>query len=121
MFVSENKKYPIEALENNIEGTVRIKYDIDYKGKVVNTHVQLGIGHGCDEEAERVVRLLKFNVPKTRKLKVLFHKTINIHFKKAKPPKIQMQMKYSYVLKPKPTKMTEKKKKTSYSYTLIKN
>jgi protein TonB len=120
-FIAENKKYPKEALDNNIEGTVRIKYDIDYKGKVVAAHVQSGIGYGCNEEAQRVVKMLKFEVPKTRKVKVLFHKTINIHFKKPKSRQIKTTVSYSYTLTPKKKEVVVKKKSTSHSYTIIKN
>jgi len=69
------------ALEHQIEGTVTIRYTIDHKGNVIQTKVLAGIGHGCDEEAARIISLLKFNVPATRKVKVQFQKTTHIHFK----------------------------------------
>ena len=39
------------------------------------------LGYGCDEEAVRITKLLKYKVPKTYKLKVGFKKKLNIHFK----------------------------------------
>jgi len=127
-FIAEELKYPAEALEHRKEGIVRLKYDIDYKGNVFETHVLSGIGYGCDEEAERIVRKLKFNVDRTRKVKVVFHKNIQIKFKlpkvkKPKPskpqvPKIQT-VQYNYITT---KKMTEKepikKKPVVYTYTL---
>ncbi len=86
-FISKELKYPQEALELKKEGIVRIKYDIDYKGNVFNTYILSGVGYGCDEEADRIVRLLKFEVEKTRKVRVVFHKTIQIKFKLPKPKK----------------------------------
>ena len=80
-FISENLKYPEEALKNAIEGTVSVKYTVDYKGKVIEAHVVSSLGHGCDEEALRVVKLLKFDVPKNYKVKVKFHKDIHVHFR----------------------------------------
>ncbi len=81
-FITKNLVYPPEALKQRIEGTVFVKYAIDYKGNVVDVKVKSGIGHGCDEEAIRLIKMLKFEVPKTpRKLKVLFHKTSQIHFR----------------------------------------
>lgn len=80
-FLSENLQYPAEARKENIKGTVRIKMTIDYHGHVVNTKVLVGLGYGCDEEAQRVVKLLRFEIPKQRKVRAVFHKTINIHFK----------------------------------------
>ena len=105
-FISKELKYPEEALELGKEGVVRIKYDIDYKGNVFDTHILSGMGYGCDEEAERIVRLLKFEVEKTRKVKVVFHKSIQIRFKlpvvkkqkKKKPkPSIITSVQYNYV------------------------
>ena len=55
-FIAKHKKYPPAAEENNIEGVVRVKYDIDYKGNVVGTQVQSSLGYGCDEEALRAVK-----------------------------------------------------------------
>jgi len=80
-FVQSQLVYPKEA-EIPIEGTVIVKYDIDHHGNVVDARVIKSLGQVFDEEALRVVRLLKFEVPKTpRKLKVMFHKDIQIHFK----------------------------------------
>jgi len=104
-FIKNNLKYPKEALKNKIEGTVLVRYDIDYKGKVTDAKVKKGIGYGCDEEAMRVVKLLKFEVPKgPRKLRVAFHKENKINFRLPKPKP---------VAKPKPVK----KQSTSISYT----
>jgi protein TonB len=80
-FVQANLIYPVNA-EIPIEGTVIVKYDVDHLGTVVDARVIKSLGSNFDEEALRVVRLLKFEVPKTpRKLKVIFHKDIHIHFK----------------------------------------
>lgn len=105
-FISKELKYPQEALENKIEGTVKLKYDIDYKGNVFASYVLSSIGYGCDEEAQRLVKLLKFQVEKTRKMKVVFHKNIQINFKLPKEKKIKPKL-------PKPARVT----KISYSYT----
>ena len=117
-FIRENLRYPKEALEKRIEGTVRVRYEIDYKGNVVNGKVLAGIGHGCDEEAIRLVKLLKFEVPPLRKGKVSFHKTTNVNFKLKKIRKKTISVEY----KPEP-KDTHKKKessseKTTYTYTI---
>ncbi len=90
-FLSKQKVYPKEALEQKIEGTVHLRYTINHRGSVVRTKVIVGLGHGCDEEAARIVKLLKFEVPPTRKVKVQYHKTIQIHFKLPK------EMKRSFV------------------------
>lgn len=84
-FVAENLKYPAEALEAKVEGTVVLRYGLDYRGVVTDVKVKKGIGHGCDEEAMRVVELMRFTVPQTSKKKVRIHQDINIHFKLPKP------------------------------------
>lgn len=78
--IQENLKYPKAALKNNITGHVVIKYDINYKGVIIKTKVIKSVGHGCDEEAIRLVKLLKFEVPRSRNMKLVFHKTIRIPF-----------------------------------------
>jgi periplasmic protein TonB len=57
-FLSSNISYPQQALENNIQGTVYVKFVIDSKGNVTDVQVARGIGGGCDEEAIRVVKMM---------------------------------------------------------------
>ncbi len=101
-FVAANLKYPPEAIKAKAEGTVVIRYGLNYTGKVTDVKVKKGIGYGCDEEAMRVVKLMKFTVPQSSKKKVRIHQDINIHFKLPKP-------------KPKPKPTT--KGKTTIAYT----
>ncbi len=115
-FLRKNKKYPSRALEAGVEGTVHIRYTINYKGEVVKTNVIAGLGHGCDEEAERIVRLLKFKVPRTRKIKAQFHKTVHIHFKKPERKVVSTKIVYET-----PVSKKEKDPKNdndSYSYQI---
>ncbi|HMQ59412.1 MAG TPA: energy transducer TonB [Flavilitoribacter sp.] len=116
-FIRQNLKYPPEALQNKVEGTVYLTYDIDYKGKVADAKVIAGLGSGCDEEAVRLVRSLKFNVPKHRGIKVLFHQKIQIHFRlpKKKPAAPQ---EVSYQLTSKPAPPAGKPKKPGETYTI---
>lgn len=80
-FVSEQVRYPQEAMQQALEGTVAMKYTIDHKGNVIDTKILTKLGGGLEEEAIRVVKLLKFDVPAHRGLKVLFHKDIQINFR----------------------------------------
>jgi len=95
--IRKELKMPAEALKEKIEGSVYIRYGIDYNGMVSEVKILQSLGYGCDEEAERVVRLFKFKVPKIpRKLRVAFNKTIRIHFKLPKkkpiPPKKSVKL-----------------------------
>jgi len=119
-FVKDHLKYPKEALKNKVEGTVVLRLDIDFTGKVKHAHVKSSLGSGCDEEAQRVASLLRWEVDKrVRKGKVLFHKRLNIHFKipkkkKSATPK-KTQLSYQ-IVSTKPT--SANKKKSSYEYTV---
>ena len=125
-FIGQNLRYPKAALEEKIEGTVVLKYSIDYKGKVVDAKVVSGLGHGCDEEAIRLARMLKFEVPRTRGVKVLFHFYIKIHFRlpKQKPQPAKkisastVQYTYTEQKKGTPDKPAPKKDGEGYSYTV---
>ena len=132
-FIKENLKYPKEALKNKTEGTVFLKYTINHKGVVTETKVLRGIGDGCDEEAQRIISLLKFEIPKgPRKLRVVFHQKTQITFripkqkaKSAATPKQptgtttsqKRQIVYKYV-PIKKTEKTEDKPKKTYTYTI---
>jgi TonB family protein len=133
--IVESLKYPENALIHHVEGTVSLKYNIDIKGHVIAAKIIAGIGHGCDEEAIRLVKLLKFIVPRQPKgLKVIFNKEIHIHFRipKVAPQPIKQpedtptpppQYSYSYRVSTikKEIKTTEKPV-VSYSMTVkIKN
>ena len=119
-FIGANLKYPKGALENKIEGTVSLKYTIDYKGNVIESHVISGLGHGCDEEALRLANMLKFEVPKSgRKVRVHFHKDLHIHFRlpKKKPQK-KLQMSYQYTQSAPKAKSGKEKSGGGYGYTI---
>lgn len=122
-FISDNLQYPEEALEKGIEGTVSLKYDIDYKGRVVEVKVIGGLGYGCDEEAIRLVRMLQFQVPRSRGVKVLFHKSMQIHFrlpKQTAKPEAQVGLAYEFVEQKRtdPHEKENKPRKGGYSYTI---
>lgn len=123
-FVYAQLKYPKEAFEANVEGTVYLEYDIDYQGVVLGARILKGIGHGCDEEAIRVAKLLKFDVARNRGVHVLFHQKLRVQFKKPQekpvnqPAPVQMQVAYT-VTPAAPAKAEEKPKEgATYNYTI---
>ena len=117
-FVKKNLKYPKEAIDKRIEGYVALKYEINYKGVVTKAKVISGLGHGCDEEAIRLVKMFKFQVPKNpRKLKVKFNRNIKIHFKlktkSASEQKATYSITYTNSNEPEVSKTSN-----SYNYTI---
>lgn len=118
-FLKKQQVYPEQALTERVEGSVHIRYTISHEGKVIGTKVISGIGAGCDEEAERMVRLLIFQVPKTHKLRVQFHKTIRIHFKLPRPKKpAQRLVQYEVSPYSKQTDDAQDKSDKSYHYQI---
>lgn len=119
-FIRQHLVYPPAALEKGIEGTVTMKYTIDHHGNVIDTHLIAGLGHGCDEEAARVVRLFKFDVSKTRGVRVTFHKDLHVHFRLPKkqpaplPVASSVNTHYVYTQTPKPATPSN----SGYSFTI---
>lgn len=56
--IKGNMKYPEEAIKQNIQGQVVTEFVIDADGMVTDAKVKTGLGHGCDEEALRVLGLM---------------------------------------------------------------
>lgn len=118
-FIKENMQYPKEALEAKVEGTVKLKYSINHLGKVIDSKVLHGIGYGCDEEARRLAGLLRFEVPKNRKLRILFHKDLQVHFRLPKKVEKQIESRVQYNISFTEGKKDQlQKKKPGYSYSI---
>lgn len=124
-FLKAQLCYPKQALAESLEGTVYLKYTINHLGKVIEARIISGLGAGCDEEAVRIVKLLKFEVPKNRKMKVLFHRNIQIHFRlpkktaKKAAPESAPGIRYEFVPTEKKTDdQPPKSGNSGYSYTI---
>lgn len=57
-FIVKTLKYPEDAKKAKIEGKVFVKFVVTTQGKVTDVSLKKGIGHGCDEEAIRTVKLM---------------------------------------------------------------
>ena len=112
-FISENLRYPEAALESKIEGAVIVEYDISDDGSVYNPHVLKGLGYGCDEEAMRVIGLLKYEKVKNRGVRVRMTTKTTIHFKL---PQTGFTINYSSSEKDEPGQ--KKDVPVTYEYTI---
>jgi TonB family protein len=54
-YLTKNLRYPSQAVENDIQGTVFVSFVIKTDGRITNVRLLHRIGGGCDEEAIRVV------------------------------------------------------------------
>jgi len=54
-YLAKNLRYPLEARQRGVEGTVVVVFEIHTDGSIHNVEILRGIGGGADEEAVRVV------------------------------------------------------------------
>ncbi len=62
-FLAKNIKYPPQAARANIEGRVILQFTVMPDGSIADIQTLKGIGFGCDEEAERVIKLMPKWIP----------------------------------------------------------
>ncbi len=122
-FLKEHLRYPGEALEKGIEGDVIVRYKVTSQGQVVDPQVVNGPGHGCDEEALRLVGMLPYEAVRNRGVRVTTNNRIRIPFrlkKKKQAPRVRM----NYVPATKPSAGEEKpgggspRTQQTYTYTI---
>ena len=97
-FVTHNIHYPEEAKEKGIEGRVFVGFVIEKDGSINEVKVLKGIGHGCDEEAVRVVK----SMPKWKP-----------GMQKGKPVRVHYQMPFFFKLSDNQPKQPVKKSSVS--------
>jgi periplasmic protein TonB len=78
--LSNTIKYPKQAIRNRTEGKVIVEFIIDPSGEPVDFKILLGIGSGCDEEAIRVLKLVKWEPGKQRGRPVPVKKVLPVYF-----------------------------------------
>ena len=86
-YIQANLKYPKEALENRIEGRVYLQFQVNNNGSINKVKVRKGLGHGCDEEAVRVIKSMHFTPANNRGNKVSVKKKVFVSFKLPKSVK----------------------------------
>lgn len=80
-FIHKNLKYPVQAMELGIQGTVYVRLLIRETGKITEITVVRSVDKLLDEEAIRVVRLMPDFIPaKMRDENVASYLTIPIRF-----------------------------------------
>ncbi|MFD2719480.1 energy transducer TonB [Hymenobacter monticola] len=62
-FLAKKIVYPATANQQNLSGTVYVRFVVDEQGRIRDAEVAKGCGHGFDEEALRVVRLMPWWTP----------------------------------------------------------
>ncbi len=49
-------RYPTIAQQNKIQGKIYVEFVVDKSGKITKVRTVKGLGYGCDEEGERVLK-----------------------------------------------------------------
>lgn len=57
-WLRKNLRYPLEAIENEVEGKVFVSFVVMETGQLQGFRLLRGIGHGCDEEVRRVLQVM---------------------------------------------------------------
>jgi TonB family protein len=83
-FITKNVRYPKEAEDANIGGSVIVGYEITDNGIVQNPHIIKSLGYGCDEEAIRVIGLLRYEKVRNKRVRVKLTTKTTIHFNLSK-------------------------------------
>jgi TonB family protein len=82
-YLGMNVKYPADARENGIEGTVYVGFVVEKDGSLSNVNVKRGIGGGCNEASVIVVQSMngKWNAGSHKGQKVRVAYTLPLKFK----------------------------------------
>jgi protein TonB len=56
VYITKKKIYPLVAFQNEIKGTVMVKFVVERDGKIGGIKVVRGLGYGCDESAIDLIR-----------------------------------------------------------------
>jgi protein TonB len=79
--VSTSIKYPSRAKQRNAHGKVFVEFVVNPSGEPVNFKIVKGIGSGCDEEAVRVLKQVRWEPGKQRGNPVFVKMTVPVHFR----------------------------------------
>lgn len=59
-YIATNLKYPELAIRQNVTGVVKLNFVVEANGKISNLTIVNSVGAGCNEEAIRILRSLKW-------------------------------------------------------------
>lgn len=79
--VQQHITYPEMAIKAGIEGRVVVQFIVDKEGNVLDPFVMRGIGGGCDEEAIKAVKKIKFIPGKQRGMPVSVRYSLPVVFR----------------------------------------
>lgn len=69
-YLRKNARLPEQARQNNVSGTVRIRFVLDANGKPADFLVLKSLGYGCDEAARQLIELYTWQTGQNNELTV---------------------------------------------------
>jgi len=79
-FIKENLEYPRQAQLSNIQGTVLVRFVVEPSGLPTNIGIEKSVGGGCDQEALRIIQMIKWYPAKNDGTLVRAQMTFPIYF-----------------------------------------
>jgi len=70
-------KYPNEAIENQVEGTVSVQFFVEDNGETSGFKIIEGIGYGCDEAVISALEEINFDMNGQNDARFLWLATVN--------------------------------------------
>ena len=117
-FVNAHLQYPQDAMEQRIEGVVTVAYQVNDDGFVENPVIVKSLCPSCDEEALRIVGLLRYDKARNRGIRLKVNSKLNINFRIAPAPQ-GPTITYTYTSSPKKSgKGKPAGSSGSYSYSI---
>ena len=115
-FIKAHLQYPEDAMKQHLEGVVTVAYQVNDEGEVQNVAVIKGLSPSCNDEAVRLVRMLKYGKAHNRGYRLKSNCKLHIHFKLAPQP---LAPTIQFTLTPaRTTPKRTPKRQTSYSYSI---
>lgn len=111
-YIDANLIYPEEALVKRIEGLVHLIVEIDDNGKVIQVEILKGLGGGCNEEAVRLIKNVRFGGVKNKGIRLKTKKRFRIKFQL--PPEKTI----NYNLVNRNEKIIKSETSKTYTYTI---
>lgn len=91
-YIESNLIYPEEAVNKRIEGIVHLVAEINDNGEVTQIEILKGLSAGCNEEAARLIKSVKFGAVKNKSLRLKTKKRFKVQFKLPPENKINYQI-----------------------------
>ncbi len=111
-YIKSNLVYPEEARNKRIEGIVHLIAEINDNGEVTQIEILKGLSDGCNEEAARLIKSVRFGAVKNKSVRLKTKKRFKVQFQL--PP--ENSLNYQIVVKKEDVQKPETIK--TYSYTI---